>query len=699
MWKKTLLLFLFVPAAALIILPVAAWWLNAGGTSGDSQLDYSVEISSTDGETLRLYTTSDGYWRLPAHIDDLDPRFLRMLLAYEDKRFYSHFGVDPLALARAAGQALLNARFVSGASTLSMQTVRLQRPRPRTLANKLREIGGALALEWHLSKQEILELYLSLAPYGGNLQGVRAASRFYFGKEPRFLSHAEAALLVALPQSPERRRPDRYPAAAREARDAVLERMQKAGLMTAKEAEDAGSQRLPGQRIPAPRLSPHLADRLRAANPGRQLIHTSVDASLQRRLESLARRHQVRQEQGVTLAMLVLDNHSGEVRAYLGSGDYLSRRFPGQVDMVRALRSPGSTLKPFIYGMGFDAGFLHPETLINDRPGAVAGYAPGNFDHRYAGEISVREALQASRNVPAVRVLERLGAERFVRRLQQAGVELRLPEGVQRPGLPVALGGVGISLEQLSGLYASLARARERVDEMGGKGLLSPAAVWYLTDILRATPLPPGFIRQAHDVAFKTGTSYGFRDAWAVGYDMDHTVGVWIGRPDGGYTTGLSGLHAAAPLLLEVFDQLPDAGLAPLLRHRPKGVLVADNTGLPHALKRFSSVSSIPSPGDTSGPRIIYPLDDSVVELPYDAAGEILIDVRGGTRPLHWMLDGRYMGSQDSATPFAWHPQREGELRLSVMDGRGSAHSIRFRLLRAEAPALGGAMVGGGIGE
>ncbi len=641
-------------------------------------LDYSTEVTATDGETLRLYTTRDGYWRLPADSDKVDPRFIEMLLAYEDKRFSSHPGVDLPALARAAWQALVNGRFVSGASTLSMQTVRLLHPRPRTLVSKLIEMWQALRLERRLSKRQILDLYLSLTPYGGNLQGIRAASRFYFGKEPGFLTNAESALLVALPQSPEGRRPDRHPQAAKAARDSVLERMLLAGVLDEREAGEAGRQALPPQRLAAPRLAPHLADRLRAAEPGKQRILTSVDGSLQRRLQAIAERHQPALAQGVTLAALVLDNGSGAARAYLGSGDYLATRFPGQVDMVRALRSPGSTLKPFIYGMGFDAGFLHPDTLVNDRPGTTAGYAPGNFDHRYEGELSVREALRQSRNVPAVRVLQRLGPSRFVRTLEQAGVKLRLPDSVERPGLPVALGGVGISLEQLAALYASLA-------VQSANAPLSPVAAWYLTDILRDSPLPPGYLRSERGIAFKTGTSYGFRDAWALGYDADHTVAVWLGRPDGGYTPGLSGLHAAVPVMLEIFDQLPGSGLAPLLADAPDGVLRPAGGELPPGLRRLDALPGGARDGD-SGPRILYPPEGGEVEVAAD--GEVLLEIGGGRGPYHWLVNGRYLGQASAQRKLAWTPPAGGTVQLTVLDSTGRSDRVRFRV---KAGSLDGA--------
>jgi penicillin-binding protein 1C len=686
-----------IPLAVVTLVVLAALLDGLCPPAVPADLETSVEVLDAAGGRLRLYTTSDGYWRLPVHPADLDPRYLRMLLDYEDHRFYQHPGVDPLAIVRALGQALLHGHFVSGGSTLTMQTVRLLEPRPRTLTSKLIEVLRALQLEWHLSKDRILSLYLTLAPYGGNIQGVRAASLLYFGKEPAFLTLAEAALLVALPQSPEARRPDRAPSRARQARDAVLARLAAAGLVSSADAALATTRPVPRRRLPTPFFAPHLADRLRAAHPGRDTLRTTLDGILQRQVEALLAREQGREARGVTLAALVLDNQSGEVRAYVGSADYFATRFPGQLDMVRAVRSPGSTLKPFVYGLALEAGLIHPETLIFDRPGPVDGYAPGNFDHRYQGEIHIREALWGSRNIPAIKVLDRLGPETLTRRLAAAGAHLHFPAQVARPGLPVALGGVGISLEDLTRLYAGLAEGgrmrawrvlRGKDGEPSGATarLLSPAAAWYVTDILAESPPPEGFVAGHRQVAFKTGTSYGFRDAWAIGYDAGHTVGIWLGRPDNGYTAGLSGLRSAVPVLLEVLDLLPRAGLAPLLRERPAGVLVARNGDLPPALRHFDAPSVPPLVHATAGegPRILYPPAGVLVEVGGAACPVLHLETRGGQPPFHLLVDGRPVASVEDRQALTWMPDRDGAVCLTVLDARGRADRVRLRVRRLE---------------
>lgn len=661
-----------------------------------AQLDYSTEIQDRHGDPLRLYTTQDGYWRLPVQLKALDARFLDLLFAYEDRRFLSHAGVDPLALARAATQALREGRFVSGGSTLTMQVAKLLEPRPRTLGAKLREMLRAWQLERRLSKEQILALYLELAPYGGNLQGIRAASRFYFGKEPHYLTLAEAALLVALPQSPERRRPDRHPQAALQARNQVLERLAGAGVLTLEDAGQAQAQPLGANRAAPPRQAPHLGDRLRLALGPRPLIRTSLDGRLQRRLEGLMSRHQQSLPDGVTLASLILDNASGQALAYAGSGEYLASSFPGQVDMVAAVRSPGSSLKPFLYGLAFDAGLLHPETLIGDRPGPVDGYAPLNFDKAFRGELRVRDALRASRNIPAVRVLSRVGPSRFLATLEQGGARLRLPKGTFRPGLPVALGGVGIRLEDLTRLYAGLARqgaslpVRYLADEPAAAPaqFLSPVASWYLTDILVGSSLPQGFVLGGRKLAFKTGTSYGFRDAWAIGYNATHTAGVWLGRPDGGYTSDLTGLQAAVPVLMQLFDLLPPDGVEPLLRNPPDGVLRVSNAQLPPHLRLFDlgltrSQRADPEPG----PRILYPPDGSQVELSRGPEAGVQVEAQGGEPPFHWLVDGRLLGSSDLRR-LDWHPAAAGPAQLTLIDQRGRSHGVRVDVRLPAPPPL-----------
>ena len=536
-WLGLALAVVFVATA--MVLSGGAWWIASLGPPPLGEgLAFSTLVVDRDGRLLRPYTTLDGRWRLPAGREQVDPRFLQLLLAYEDKRFGAHRGVDPLALGRAFTQLLGHRRIISGASTITMQVARLLEPRTeRSLTAKLRQMVRALELEVTLSKDEILALYLSLAPYGGNLEGVRAASLAYFGKEPRRLTLGEAAMLVALPQSPEQRRPDRSADAARNARDRVLDRLGAAGVVPWDEIARAKHEPVPDGRKPMPMLAPHAADAVIAAAPDRSLPRLTIDAALQRNLEDLARERARALGSEISVAIVAVDHGSGEVLARVASADYFDTRRSGQVDMTAAVRSPGSTLKPFIYGLGFEDGLIHPDTLIEDRPIRYGNYAPENFDLTFQGTVTVRRALQLSLNVPAVAVLDKIGANRFAARLEQAGGSFALPEG-EVPGLAIGLGGVGVKLTDLVALYAGLARlgttvplterVANSVEAPSGRRLLDPVAAWYVGSILLGTPPPEN--AAGGRIAFKTGTSYGYRDAWAVGFDGRHTIGVWVGR-------------------------------------------------------------------------------------------------------------------------------------------------------------------------
>ena len=684
-------------ATAALMLLIAALALDRLFPPNLSRLaDRSTLVVDSEGRLLTPFTARDGIWRLPVTADQVDARYLLMLVAYEDKRFDSHWGVDPLALMRALGQWARTGHVVSGASTLTMQTVRLLEPRPRTIGAKLIEMARALQLEWHYDKTAILGMYLTLAPYGGNLEGVRAASLFYFGKEPGRLTDAEAALLVALPQSPEALRPDRRATAALAARGRVLARMGALGLLSAQAVAEATAQPVPSERRPAVHVAAHLAERLRAADPESPFIRTSIDGGLQTQLEALARRYQLKLEQGATIALLVVENAGREVRAYVGSGDYFDSGRLGQNDLVQAVRSPGSTLKPFIYGLAFDDLLIHPETIVVDRPMRFGDYAPENFDKRYRGQLTAREALQLSLNLPVVALLNRLGPMRLVGTLEAAGTPLRLPEAVGAPGLPIALGGAGIRLADLVTLYAGLADGGSvrplRYTDAAPAGepvaIMQPSSAWYLTRILEDMPPPPGMLAprnraQGRTVAYKTGTSYGFRDAWAIGYDSAYTVGVWVGRPDGSFSPGRMGRDAAAPVLFEVFDMLPrPQGLPSVVfaAKPPAGVLQASNADLPLPLRRFdpgpSALDALFAAGDH--PQIAFPADHATVDL---STGDgrvqpLLLRANGGHMPLLWLVNGVPVTSAPFKRQAQYQPDGAGATRITVIDSTGQSASV-----------------------
>ena len=653
----------------------------------------SIVVTDRDGDILRAFETPEGAWRLSTRPEDVDPRYLALLRAYEDQRFDEHVGIDPLAVARAAWQWISSGHIVSGASTLTMQAARLLEPRPRSLGAKLHQMAQALQLEERFSKQKVLSIYLTLAPFGGNLEGVRAASLAYFGKEPRHLSLGEAALLVALPQSPERLRPDRHSAAAMVARAKVLQRLEEHGVLSAVDAAEALGQALPAARLAFPFLALHLTERLAAtATPG-SAVATTIDRGLQSSLEALAKREMLRFDDAGNLAIVVVESHAHAVRAYLGSADFFGPQ--GQIDLARAQRSPGSALKPFIYGLAFDDRAIHPASLIDDEPVRFGDYVPRNFDRQFQGTVSVREALQESLNVPAVALLDRVGAVRFVGELRAAGARLSFRRLVGTPSLPVALGGLGISLVDLTMLYTAFPNAGEvaaaRVTNDAPPPpvrLMGAAAAWYVTDILRGSPLPEGFaqalgLARARDIAFKTGTSYGFRDAWAVGYSPDYTVGVWVGRADGSPRPGHYGRNTATPILLKTFDLLPpdqsSFGDAPA-----DTLTVSANGELPPGLRHF--VPDRPGPLRASGgapPRILFPPDGAVVEWRADdgARGGLPLKAEGGAKPLAWIVNGAPLQKRTLAASSAWQPDGEGFARIAVVDAEGRSAEVRVRIV------------------
>ena len=675
----------------------AVWILAAaaGGVTGLVQsfgpapLGQDLELSTTvldrDGRLLRAYLTDEGRWRLPASREDVDPRFLEALLAYEDKRFFSHHGVDPLAMMRAAYQLISQGHIVSGGSTLTMQVARLLEPRrERSVYAKFSQTIRALQLEWALDKDEILRLYLTLAPYGGNLEGIRAASLAYFGKEPRRLTLGEAALLVALPQSPEHRRPDRYAEKARTARDRVLDRIAGNGTFSASEITHAKTEPVPDARKAMPLSAPHAADEAVVASEAEKVIRLTIDGRLQRRLERLARERSTALGEAMSAAIVVIDNATGEILARVASPDYFDVARAGQVDLTRAVRSPGSALKPFIYGLGFEDGLVHPETMIEDRPIRYGDYAPENFDQTFQGTVTVRRALQLSLNVPAVAVLDAVGPSRLLARLSEAGASLVLPKH-ETPGLALGLGGIGVRLLDLTALYSGLARqgtVAPPFERLGAtppplKRLLEPVAAWYVGDVLLGAPPPENTV--GGRIAFKTGTSYGYRDAWAVGCDGEHTIGVWVGRPDGAPVTGLVGRVAAAPILFDAFARLGRTPKA--LPPAPKGILEVTSARLPPPLRRFAARAS-PVTAMTPKVHIVFPPHGASLALSAEGAvlDPIAIKIAGGTPPLNVLINGLPFETTNAPRTVFFEPDGPGFVRLTVTDAAGTADSVVVRL-------------------
>ncbi|WP_299728908.1 penicillin-binding protein 1C [uncultured Tateyamaria sp.] len=622
----------------------------------------SVEMQDRDGALMRAFAVEDGRVRLALAPGSVDPSLTDMLIRYEDKRFFRHNGVDARAMLRAVAQAVASGRIVSGGSTLTMQVARLlENSGTGSVQGKLRQMRLAWALERTLTKDEILHLYLQHAPYGGRIEGVRSATYVWFGKEPTRLSPSEAALLVALPQSPETRRPDRHPEAARAARDMVLARV----------GAPPSAADVPLTMRAMPRLAPHLADALMGQDPSATRFVTTLRAPVQRKMETLVRTHAAGQAAGVSIALIAVDHHSGAVVARVGAPEYTDADGSlGFVDMTRAKRSPGSTLKPLIYALAFDRGLAHPETVFADRPTRFGRYAPQNFDGQFRGDVTARSALSLSLNIPPVALTDALGPQRLMAALRSFGADPVLPGG--QAGLAVALGGVGLSLEDLARVYAGLAQlgsvvpvSDQRMNSVPGSHVIAPRAAWQVGDILRGIAPPAG---APSGLAYKTGTSYGHRDAWAFGYDGRHVIGVWIGRPDGTPVPGAFGGDHAAPLLFEAFGRLKpafDPAPAP-----PPDTLILTTAELPAPLRRFG-----PATPKASGPTVAFPPDGAVLET-----ADTMIKVEDGVLPLTVLLNGAPVASGLRARHVTVGLPSVGFSDITVIDGAGRSARVAVEL-------------------
>lgn len=549
----------------------------------------STVVLDRNGEWLRAFTSSDDMWRLPeTSLDAISPRFQTAMLTYEDKWFYHHWGVNPVSLVGATIDNLKAGKIVRGGSTITMQLARLMEPKDRTVPNKLIEMFRALQLELTYTKSEILTYYFNMLPYGGNIVGSSAAARLYFNKPQSALSLGEAALLAAIPNSPERLRPDRFPERARMARKKVLLRMQDAGKISAQRLQEALQEPIPTERYPLPFEAPHLSRFLVKERPSqhisKQRIRTTIDRRYQNTAERILReRLRPLQEQGIsTGAVIVLDTKTHEVLAMVGSHDFFHKTSAGQVNGTLALRSPGSTLKPFVYALAIDKGLITPQTLLFDVPVDYAGYTPINYDEKFAGYITAREALARSLNVPAVNLYAKMGKKQLDGFLKQAGISTLSDQ--KEYGLSLVLGGCGINLLELTNLYAGLAnmgefasykliKSRDADDEKSKdtpsststasstSRLLRPETSWIVTEMLTTLKRPDfpesfEYTGTMPKVAWKTGTSYGHRDAWSIGYSPELTIGVWIGNFNGTGAPALSGAEAAAPILFALFTAL-----------------------------------------------------------------------------------------------------------------------------------------------
>jgi penicillin-binding protein 1C len=693
-------------AALLALLLAIDLLLPPPLTSGDGR---GLVVLAANGTPLRSWPDADGSWRHPVTPAEVSPRYLEALLGYEDQAFRWHPGVNPWALARAGWQWARAGRIVSGGSTLTMQVARILEPElaQRSLAAKCLQVLRALQLELRLSKDEILALYLNHAPMGGIVEGVEMASRLYLGRSSRELSHAEAALLAALPRAPSRLRPDRSAQAAQLARDRVLDRLLAQGVWDAQTVQEAKVERVAAAPLRGRWLAPLAAERLRREAPKAERqsgrVSSLLDAELQAGLERLLLDRVGSLPAKVSIAALVMDNDTLAVRAYAGSADFADPERAAHVDMVRGVRSPGSALKPFVYAMALDEGLIHSESLLVDAPQNFKGYAPGNFQADFSGPVSAADALRRSLNVPAVDLLDRLGPARVASLLRSGGLRLRLPKGGE-PNLSLILGGAGTTLEELVGAYRALARGgasgKPRLFEAQPRReaqLMSEGAAFIVREILESGGQPGRpFQQQPRRLAFKTGTSFGFRDAWAIGVTDRHTLGVWVGRPDGTPNPGHFGANTAAPLLHELLALLPEHAPAP--RRAPAAVSQASicwplgldeaRTPAAHCLQRRTSwrlqQTSPPTLSDRLDPspllqttpcgeRLRWPLALAPWLGPPPSCGQ--------AAPAPWLLQGLEPAQQLHAPP----GQSQVLLEARTVGGEGVRHWLLNGLLVARA--------------
>ena len=652
--------------------------------------DRSQTVLAEDGSILRAFLSKDGMWRIPMRYKDVEPRYADFLIAYEDKRFWSHLGVDPLAILRATGQLISSGRIISGASTITMQVARLLEPRPRTLWSKLVEMARAVQLEFTFSKEEILSMYFSLAPFGGNVEGATAASLIYFNKAPARLTVSEAALLVALPQSPTVSRPDRNPHKATAARNKVLERLLVEGLISEGELNEAKDETIDGYRHPFPFVAPHLARRLVNQYPQHDAIHTHIDPEFQESSREILKMAVDSEGGEINGAVIIVENKTGAVLSYVASSDFFDEERLGQVDYIKALRSPGSALKPFIYAMAFDENIAHPETLLADEETRFGGYRPTNFDGRDNGQISASDALRTSLNTPAVTLLHKIGPRRFLSRL---GTPKYKPIIVGTdPGLSIALGGLGISLEHLVSMYTAFGNRGKYRDISLTKylnftersELFNQLSSDYIIDILKKTPRPAGRYNglEDRDIAFKTGTSSSYRDVLAVGFDETFTVGVWLGHPKAEPMRQKTGIKTAAPVLFRIFDMLPH-------NNAEKGRLrSATLKEAPKNLRRVVLEKNKPTSQNQNSFGVAFPVDGAKIPFISMSDGSetsLSIKLKDGSRPFSIFVNGHAMHGRTVSRSLTWTPKGAGFYSIVAVDRAGNVAETRFELAHPDA--------------
>jgi penicillin-binding protein 1C len=557
--------------------------------------DYSTVVYAADSSMLHVFLNKEDKWRLQVKAGEVSLLLKKILLFKEDKYFRFHPGVNPLAVVRAAWNNFIKGRRTSGASTLTMQVVRLLYPAERTVTNKMLEMFRAFQLELRLSKDDILSLYLSLAPFGGNREGIQAASLMYFGKDVRHLSLSESVILAIIPNRPNSLSPFKNPQELVAVRNLWLKRLKEEKIITEDDFLNAVSEPLPLKKFFMPRQVPHLALRLKKQYPLSSRIYTYIEVPAQKKSEQLLSDY-MKNLQSIHVynaAVLIIDNRQHAVMAYCGSQDFYDGIHFGQVDGLRALRSPGSTLKPAVYALAMDQGLITPKTVITDVPVDYAGYAPSNYDNKYRGTVTAEQALIQSLNIPAVKLLDQTGLNNLLSMLGKAQFQ-SLKGKEHQLGLSLVLGGCSVSPEEMAGLFSAfrsgifIKPSLIKSERHDSKLLISAPAAFMISEILMQTERPdfPENFQQAVNtprIAWKTGTSYGRRDAWAIGYNDRYTIAVWIGNFSGEGAPELAGARVATPLLFRLFSAIDNKCLQPWLQP-PSGLdyrMVCSISGMP----------------------------------------------------------------------------------------------------------------------
>jgi penicillin-binding protein 1C len=532
------------------------------------KIEYSTIITDNKGQVVNAFLTSDQKWRMKTELSEISPLLKKTIIAKEDKYFYQHPGVNPVAVARAFFKNLFRMKRTSGASTITMQVARALEPRKRNLASKLVEIFRAFQLEWKYNKNEILQMYLNLVPYGGNIEGVKAASLLYFKKNPDHLSLAEITSLCIIPNRPSTLVIGKNNDVIAAERNKWLRKFAKENVFTKKEIEDALAEPLTADRGTVPHYIPHLSQKLK--NAGGDIIKTNIDLNTQLKTEKIVEDYVrgLRLKQIKNAAVVIIDNRTHKIISYIGSASFNDTTDGGQVNGASATRQPGSTLKPLLYALCFDEGLLTPKSVLADVPVNYEGYAPENYDRKFNGYVTVEHALEHSLNIPAIKSLRQLGHDKMIGKLIKAGFR-QIEKDQRKLGLSLVLGGCGTNLEELTALFSVFANEgnlvrpsfTQSVEPGPTTHLIGPAAVYMINEILSKInrpdfPLNWTATERMPKIAWKTGTSYGRRDGWSIGYNKNYTVGVWTGNFSGTGNPELSGTNIATPLLFRIFNTI-----------------------------------------------------------------------------------------------------------------------------------------------